>query len=311
MKKKNKELTIVTAYFDIGRGEYNSSYARGNNKYINYFKFWARIKNNVVIYTQKQFKEEIMEIRRSYGLEDKTKIIAVDDIYTLLPDIYERMCEIENDDFFIKYRYIKTCPENKAKYNYIMLLKNWCLMDAYENNYIDTDFVAWLDFGFNHGGVFYSDETDFDFLWESDFKEKIYVSALKKDDGKPLFSLIQSGEVYIQGAHYVMPKKMVGKFYETFINETWAALDMGFMDDDQTFLLMVYRKMKDDFEYEIDDWMMFLKNNGASHLKLSIKKNSSNDGNIFDKLLYRYRVGKRNKIYLKELKKIFLKDYLD
>ena len=38
------DITIVTAYFDIGRGNWNNS-ERGNNKYINYFKFWARIKN--------------------------------------------------------------------------------------------------------------------------------------------------------------------------------------------------------------------------------------------------------------------------
>lgn len=37
------ELTIVTAYFDIGRNKWKG-FERGNNKYINYFKFWARIK---------------------------------------------------------------------------------------------------------------------------------------------------------------------------------------------------------------------------------------------------------------------------
>ena len=32
----DKELTLITAYFDIGRGEFDGNYARGNNKYIDY-----------------------------------------------------------------------------------------------------------------------------------------------------------------------------------------------------------------------------------------------------------------------------------
>ena len=62
----DKELTLITAYFDIGRGEFDGNYARGNNKYIDYFKFWARMKNDVIIYTQPEFKDEILEIREGY-----------------------------------------------------------------------------------------------------------------------------------------------------------------------------------------------------------------------------------------------------
>ena len=69
-KNKEKELTVVTAYFNIGRENYNDIYARGNDKYINYFKFWARMKNDLIVYTQAEFKDEILEIREKFGLRD-------------------------------------------------------------------------------------------------------------------------------------------------------------------------------------------------------------------------------------------------
>lgn len=305
----DKELTLVTAYFDIGRGNFNKNYARGNNKYINYFKFWARIKNDVIIYTQPEFKDEILEIRENFGLKDKTKIIVIDDIYCLFPDMYKKMQEIENDDYYKKFRYIKYSPDNMAKYDYVMFLKTWCMMDAVEKGYVANDFVAWFDFGFNHGGEVYSKEKDFDFLWKYNFEDKIYLSAFKEDDSKPIFEIIQNGEVYIQGAPYIVPVHLMKTFYNLIYNAMWSLLDLGFIDDDQTLLLMAYRKNKDIFKCDVYDWFMIFKECGAKHMTIREKKPSKLS--FKDKILYKYRVSKRNKIYLKELKTIFLKDYLD
>lgn len=301
--------TIVTAYFDIGRGEFKGDYTRGNNKYINYFKFWARIKNELVVYTQPEFEDEILEIREKFGLKDKTKIIVIDDIYSLYPEIYKRMNEIEKNECFKKYRYIKYSPDNMAKYDYIMFLKTWCLMDAVKNNYVSTEFIAWFDFGFNHGGDIYSCEDDFDFLWEYDFEDKIYLSSIKKDDGKPIFQIIQNSEVYIQGCPYMIPTHLMNTFYDLIYQSLWSLLDNGFIDDDQTLLLMAYRKNTSIFKTNIYDWFMIFYNCGANHMKLTTKKETKQS--LKDKILYKYRVNKRNRKYLKGLKSIFLKDYLD
>ena len=42
-------ITIVSAFFDCGRGNLDYQ-TRKNEKYIEYFKFWARIKNPLIIY---------------------------------------------------------------------------------------------------------------------------------------------------------------------------------------------------------------------------------------------------------------------
>ena len=43
--------------------------------------------------------------------------------------------------------------------------------DAYEKGLLTED-VVWMDFGFDHGGITYSDEKDYDFLWNYDFNGK-------------------------------------------------------------------------------------------------------------------------------------------
>ena len=45
-----REITIVTGFFDIGRDKY-AFYSRGVEKYLDYFRFWARIQNQIVVYT--------------------------------------------------------------------------------------------------------------------------------------------------------------------------------------------------------------------------------------------------------------------
>ena len=95
------ELTIVTAFFDCGRGEH-SSQKRTNNDYIEYFKFWARIRNKVIIYTMPEFAEKIFKIRDKFGLADQTVIISDVDIWNVEKDILDKMQQIEDEGCYHK-----------------------------------------------------------------------------------------------------------------------------------------------------------------------------------------------------------------
>ena len=60
-----KELTIVTAFFDIGRKNFKGL-SRSNELYLSYFKYWARIKNKLVVYTDKIMAKEVKKVRKEY-----------------------------------------------------------------------------------------------------------------------------------------------------------------------------------------------------------------------------------------------------
>ena len=57
------EITIVTAFFDIGRKNFET-YPRSNENYLEYFKIWARMKNNLIVYTNVSMAEKVRKFRR-------------------------------------------------------------------------------------------------------------------------------------------------------------------------------------------------------------------------------------------------------
>ncbi len=78
-----EEVTIITAFFDIGRGNWQGKMQRSNEKYFEYFDFWARIKNKIVVYTEPQYKQKVLDIRRKSRPFHKffyKKIIAKNEI---------------------------------------------------------------------------------------------------------------------------------------------------------------------------------------------------------------------------------------
>lgn len=308
MKNNCKEITIVTAFFDIGRASFSGK-PRSNDVYAEYFRFWAKIKNRIVVYTDSVMAEKVKEIRNDYNLLDKTEIIIIDDVSSLEPKFLKRLELIDSTDDFKNYRYMDNSADNNPKYNYIMFLKSWCVNDAVKKGYAKGH-VAWLDFGFNHGGKIFYDENDFDYLWKAPVcDDKITVFSLRPDDNKPIFRIIESYEVYMMGAPFIVPDFLASKFWELIKASMNSLLDCGFMDDDQTLMLMAYRKEPSIFDVRQSTWFMPLKECGGSHLKIKISNNAKHS--LKDKLLYKYRVNKRNKNHFKRLKKIFYKDYLD
>ncbi len=302
-----KELTIVTAFFDIGRKEF-SEFSRSNEQYLEYFKFWARIQNNIVVYTNNIMAKKVKEVRKEFGLFDKTKIVILDDFLSIEPELYKDMEAISNSPSFLLYRYMDNPADNNAMYDYVMLLKSWCLKDAVEKGYAKGQ-LAWIDFGFNHGGDLYTNPKEFDFLWKTDLPEdKITLFSIKGDDKKPLFQIIQSYDVYIMGAMYIVPSGLAKQFWIDNKEAMQKLIEFGFIDDDQTILLMISRTHKERYNVIKSDWFMPLKEYSGEHLSVREKKEAKIS--IKDKILNKYRIKKRNHNCLKRLKKIFYKNTL-
>ena len=297
------KITIVTAFFDIGRTNFKEI-PRSNDKYLEHFKFWARMKNDVVIYTDSVMGPKAMKVREEFGLKDKTKLVIIDDISTIDKELLERMRTIDNDKTFLSFRYNPNSAENNSLYNYVMLLKAWCIKDAVDKGLAKGQ-IAWLDFGYNHGGDRFTDPMDFDFEWKYSFEDKITYFALKEDDGEPIFKKVQSLDPIIMGAPFICPSKYANTLWELEKECMNELLDIGFTDDDQLIMLMSYRKRKELFDFKICDWFMPIRDFGGEHLKYQSLPRAKRN------LLYEYRVMKRNRRYLKRFKKEFLKDYLD
>ena len=76
--KEKTDITIVTAFFDIGRGEIKKEESKNLKRspeiYFSYFNFLAELDNDMIIFTEEKYKEKIQKMRKN----KKTKIITFD-----------------------------------------------------------------------------------------------------------------------------------------------------------------------------------------------------------------------------------------
>lgn len=266
----NEKITIVTAFFPINRAEWKN-FDRSNNKYIEYFKFWACIHNDMIIYTTPEFKDEIMKIRREYG-RSNTEVVTIENIYDIDRKLYDSILKVSKNRDSINFRFQPNSPESwNAEYNYIMILKEWAVVDAIKRYNLENT-IAWVDFGFNHGGEVYTNPEDFNFEWNYNFGDKINLFLKHKlDDSETIFNICRRMDTYVQGSVIVGPCDKWKKLWPMIRSEMIALNKVGLMDDDQTLLLMAYREDPEIFEtHLLERWhSVFLH---FSNQKFSFKK---------------------------------------
>ena len=303
-----REVTVVTAFFDIGRESFGSELSRSNEKYLEYFKFWARMKNKLVVFTFPAMAERVREVRNEFGLEDRTEIIVIDDIYAVEAELHSRMTQVAASEEFLKFRYMPNPADNNADYDYIMLLKAWFLKEAAEKGYADG-MLCWLDFGFNHGGDVFSNSEEFDFTLNVDFPmDKVTLFSLNNYDNKPIFHIIEDYSVYMMGAPIYVSADMAAELWGDVKKSMESLLDVGFLDDDQTLLLMASLRNPERYNIIKSDWFMPLKEYGGEHLTVARKPKAKPA--LIDRVLKNYRIYKRNRRCIKNLESMFKRNDL-
>ena len=263
-------ITLVTAFFDIGRESF-PGYERSAEQYMDYFRFWSRMRNRLVVYTSGDKADAVREIRDGYGLADATSIVVVDDISTFDPEVFLRIGEVMKSPSFKEMRGGFDNPEcNFPLYNYITYLKPFFVTDAIRRGLVSGKTAAWIDFGFNHGGRFYSDSLDFDFLWEYDFADKMHLFSMDDFDDMDVVDIVRSMKVYITGALMIGTPGRWFQCEKAFADAARHLLDLGLADDDQTMEIMAYRANPDMFQIRrVDYFPQPLSLVGGEHMKIA------------------------------------------
>ena len=265
---KMGEITLVTDFFDIGRGEdKNQELRRTASKYMEEFKRWARIENKLIVYTDSKSAKEIMAIRAGYGLEEKTVIVPIDNLFELEPELFDKMQKAAKNPAFLDFRYIPDAFSNNPKYDYLWMMKYYFMNDAYNRGLLSEE-VVWIDFGFDHGGLIYYDPEDFKFSWEYDWGDKIHIFCLYSPDSITGIEVLQYLPDCVMGSMYGLPRELVPTFWELVRNAMEALLMLDCVDDDQQLVLMAYKARPDLFQVHITNWQMALKECGGDHMKV-------------------------------------------
>lgn len=263
-------ISIVSAFFKINRGNWKG-FERTDYEYLDYFKSWAKLKNKLVVYVETEdLKNEILQFRASLGLENQT-IVNVIDRLDVEPELYNRIIETTQNPIHKIFRLFPNNPECwNGNYNYIMLMKTWCVCDAIAKKQVNG-MVAWVDFGYNHGGAIIDKESNFNFLWEYDFPKKMNLFSLHAMDKRPIFEMVMSMDTYLMGSIIVGVDTLWPEFWKLMKSSVNSLCDCGLCDDDQNVMLMAFRKNPMIFNIIESDWNKILYQFGGQHLILKKK----------------------------------------
>lgn len=248
----NSEITIVTAFFDIGRESWSVENGhpdylfRTSDTYLSYFEKIASLNNEMVIFTSDDFADKIREIRAG----KPTKIIIFD-YKNKLYNIKRRVDKIQSSDSFkskVPDIHIINPEYWSADYALVTNLKSYFVTKAIDLGYVSNDLAAWMDFGYCR---------DYESLnnistWKYNFeRDKVHVFNLKKIP--PLTQeiveeAIFNNKVYIIGGVTIADKKMWYTFHDMVYKCQRELMSNSIVDDDQGVYLFAFLKKPDMFK---------------------------------------------------------------
>lgn len=257
------DVTIVTAFFDIGRGDWSHEKGlpaylqRTNETYLERFGYMAKLENDMVIFTSKEFVEDIKALRQ----DRPTNILTID-----FPNSFHKLRDeikrVQNDPEYqakIHPMQIKNPEYWNADYVLVNLLKASFVNQAITRGIIDTDLVAWLDFGYCR------EFTTANYVehWYCPLdKDKIHFFTIKDwVEGTYIQDVIANNDVHVTGPCIIAGKEKWPMLEALVHHNVSELLKNNLMDDDQTLLLMSYLQAPNEFELHPlkDDWFVVFK----------------------------------------------------
>lgn len=225
-------IHIVTAFFDIGRGQWQS-FTRSTDTYFRNFSRLCLLDNPIVLFTETAHKDRIAQYSRG---KQNLIVVYLDNLFDDHKEILAQIGRIQQSDKFRSNIVNLDCPEyNQPKYVLINYLKSYFCCEAIERFDLKNSTVAWIDFGYLRN----KRQLPICLRWEYAFLPKINLFFLEAPHSDiDLVDIINHNKVYIQGCHMVAPATswpLMARLMESSLHQL---LDNELIDDDQTLLLM-------------------------------------------------------------------------
>ena len=264
-------ITIVTAFFDIGRGNLPHMFRgrilpvhqhRSTETYFEYFRNLAQLKNDMVIYTTKDFAERINNIRKEYDLDGRTSVMVLP---SYLPETYSEIREkiqkiMDSEEFWSKVTNPHLIEYWHVDYVLINIFKSLYVSHAINSNMVNDDLAAWIDFGYCRSPDTIPEPKQWKYPFDAN---KIHLFNMRNiEPDRSIDDIIYTGDVYTQGCHIVAGKEMWPLFMHLMLRSLNTLVDNNLIDDDQTLMLMSYLSKPELFELrrnDPNDWFRIFK----------------------------------------------------
>jgi hypothetical protein len=139
------QLTLVTALFDLGRGDLDDGFSRGFDHYLECFDKLLKVDYPMVIFAPAELTGFINDRR----LGKKTRIITkeLDDLKQF--PFYDKVQQLRtNEEWYSRATWLAESPQAKLElYNPLVMSKQFFMNDASIHNFFDTKYFMWIDAG--------------------------------------------------------------------------------------------------------------------------------------------------------------------
>lgn len=244
----NQSITIVTAFFDIGRGSLEkkdipSYLLRTTETYFSYFSNLAKLNNPMVVFTSNEYIDKIKEIRKG----KPTEIISFD-IFKF-KRTSQKIRDIQNSPEFIHK--VNSDLRNNIEYwndQYVLVtnLKSYFVYKAIKDGLIKTKFISWVDFGYVRDESTLNGISEWSYKFEDNKINFFSINKLKKlRNTSDVYRAIFNNSVYVIGGAVVGDISVWRKFFRAVLENQRMLLKNKVVDDDQGVFLMVLLKNKE------------------------------------------------------------------
>jgi hypothetical protein len=240
INNKNNDMTIVTGFYKTNRVAKKHSY-----EYLDKSIKTLSIPQNMYIFITSDLKDFVLEIRKKLNLLNKTKIIEITYNNLYMIDYYDKIAEntVKNNAIYMNPLYIM-CVASRNNY----------LRSAINDNFFNTDFFIWVDFGLSH-----IVEMN-DMLLNINNYNQIriaWISRYKKNKNLFVYNHeCMGGGLF--GGHKNILLKLINLHDEYFIKLT----NMGFNMNNDKLLFLMFEEYPELFDYYFSSYnLLYLKFN--------------------------------------------------
>jgi protein YibB len=257
-------ISIVTAFFDIGRGDWTPDKGlphylqRSTDTYLERFSHMAELENEMVVFTSQDMVDTINELR-----EDRpTSIIVMDfkESFSIIRHLVSTVQQNAEYQAKINPMQVRNPEYWNADYVVVNAMKSSFVVEAIRRKMISNDLVAWLDFGYCRDESTLNGVSNWTYPFD---KEKIHFFNIKDwTEGTYIQDVIANNDVHITGPCIVAGHEGWRILQRLVAHNMDELIKNNLVDDDQTLLLMSYLAKPELFELHkvsADDWFVAFK----------------------------------------------------
>jgi len=231
------EITIITAYFDLGSFKKGKFKTFSSDMYLEWMKSYSKINNTVIAFTDSEEVEKLMKEIRKDQPKERSKVILVERnslwAFKLAPKIKE---------IFAQPWYPTYSPNTVNElYPCAMHVKYELIQRVIKEKLCKTKYLSWIDVGY-----FRSKEKTFFMLDPPQDLKDDHIAFLQihqfYPDFEP-FDIIDRNLVWVAGGIFIGRPEYLMVFIEDYKNAVKWLMEKKLMSTDQQVLYSMYTKI--------------------------------------------------------------------